>query len=169
IFEELIWRTNYALYYLDALLIKYPLDPKLYQDAAGRAISIGLRERAVVYLQKWAEHFPHNAQITTVLQQLGAIEATLAAEYAATGLERRARRFLELAEQSVLDALNIRSEAMSYMLLGELKITQGELDAALNYFQQALAANPSREEEAQIENDLAGINMERNRPDEALR
>lgn len=169
ILEELLWRTNYALYYLDALLVKNPLDPNLYQDAAGYAISIGLRERAVVYLQKWVEHFPHDAQNTRILQQLGAIEATLAADYAATGLERRARRFLELAEQSALDALNIRSEAMSYMLLGEMKITQGQLDAALNYLQQALAANPSREEEAQIENDLAGINMERDQPAEALR
>ncbi len=169
ILEELLWRTNYALYYLDALLVKNPLDPDLYQDAAGRAISIGLRERVVVYLQKWAEHYPHDAKNTIILQQLGAIEATLAADYAAMGLERRARRFLELAEQAVLDALNIRPEAMSYMLLGEMKITRGELDAALNYLQQALAANPSREEEAQIENDLAGINMERNQPDEALR
>ncbi len=169
ILEELLWRTIYALYYLDALLIKNPLDSNLYQEAAGRATAIGLRERAVVYLQRWAEHFPHDAQNTAVLQRLGAMEAMLAADYAATGLERRAQRFNELAEQALLDALNIRSEAMSYMLLGEMKISRGELDAAQNYFQQALAANPTREEEAQIENDLAGVSMERDQPEEALR
>jgi tetratricopeptide (TPR) repeat protein len=166
--EEVIRRTQFALYFLDALLIKNPLDFHLYEEAAGYAISVGLRERSMVYLQKWAAHFPQHPHYVQILQQLGAIETLLASDYGTIGFEQRAQHFFELAERTLQEAISARPEPMSYLLLGELHIAQMDFDTAINYFQEGLAANPSPAEEAQIKYDMAGIHMHRAQPEAAL-
>ena len=167
--EEVIWRTIYSLYYLDALLVKNPLDTGLYAEAVSRATAIGLSERALVYLQQWAARFPQDAQHVKVLQQIGVAGTFLAVDYRAHGLNERAARFFELAERSLREVLSTRPEPINYVLLAELKVAQGDLDSASDYLRQGLAAGPTPQEEAQIENDLAGISMQRSQPEEALR
>jgi tetratricopeptide (TPR) repeat protein len=166
--EEIVWRTIYALHYLDTIIVKNPVDASLYADAVGASLSVGLNERCVVYLQQWAERFPQDSQYVNVLQQLGALEIGLAADYRTIGLERRAGRFFEIGEEALGKALSIRPVPINYLLMAEAKISQDEYEAAIDYLQQGLAANPTRHEEAQIENDLAGVALEQDRPAEAL-
>ncbi len=168
-YEEIVWRTIYSLHLLDAMLVKNPLDFDVYASAADRSASLGLRERALVYMEKWAEHFPQHAQHLTILQQTSAMLTLLAADYENAGLSTRADRFFELAEQNLQEALKERKATMTYLLLGELHLAQDDLDGAEGYLRDALNNDPTRDEEAQIENDLAGINVERNAMAEALR
>ncbi|HEV2580385.1 MAG TPA: tetratricopeptide repeat protein, partial [Ktedonobacteraceae bacterium] len=165
----IVWRTLYMLHYLDALLVKNPLDSRLYSDAVGACFTLGLSERCLVYLSRWAEHFPHDPQYIGILQQLGSTEALLAADYRTLGLKQRANRFFELAEQDLLKAASVKPSPTNYMLLGEMKLGQGDVDAAIAYLQQGLAADPTPREEAQVEYDLANIDMQLKKPEEALR
>lgn len=168
-FEEIVWRTIYSLHLLDALLVKNPLDYDAHADASERATSLGLRERALVYLEKWAERFQQHPQYLNILQQMGATQTLLAADYDNAHLPARAERFFKLAEQTLQEAQKERASTMTYLLLAELHVTQGELEDAETYLREALNNDPTPEELAQIENDLAGISIERDQYAEALR
>ncbi len=168
-YEEIIWRTIQTLHYLDALLIKMPLEFESYQDATGRASSIGQSERAIVYLKKWEQHFPRHIEHTHVLQQLGALESVLAGQYAEADLEERASQFYQLANTHLEEALDKEKNAISYILLGEVKGQQGNYAEAQTLLESALTVNPTREEEAEIENDLGGLSLDLQRHEDALR
>src|SRR3989440_192079 len=168
-YEEIIWRTTKALYYLDALLVKNPLDFELYADAVGRATSIGMNERAFIYLERWAEHFPHHASYASILQQLGAVAAVLAQQYDEIEMQERAERFYDLSETTLQKALQVGNQTLTRILLAEVKASQNAYEEAQSLLQEALASDPTREEEAQIENDLASMALERDLYDEALR
>ncbi|MGH2496259.1 MAG: tetratricopeptide repeat protein [Ktedonobacteraceae bacterium] len=168
-YEEIIWRTVQAMHYLDALLVKLPLDFDMYADATGRATSIGNNERALVYLEQWERRFPQDYRHTAVLQQLGAIESALAAQYDEAGLQERSRRFFDLSETRLQEALEKDQTPVAYVLLGEVKAQLGAYDEAQRLFEAALQANPAREMEAMIENDLATLAQDRQRYEEALR
>ena len=168
-YEEIIWRTVHTMHYLDALLVKMPLDFDVYADATGRATSIGLNERAMVYLEQWERRFPQDYRHTAILQQLGAAESTLAARFDEAGLPERSRHFFELAETHLREALEKDKSPLAYVLLGEVKGQQGAYDEAQSLLEAALAANPPREVEAEIENDLGNLAVDRERYEEALR
>ena len=168
-YEEIIWRSVQAMHYLDALLVKMPLDFDNYADATGRAASIGMSERAMVYLEQWAKRFPQDSRHTSVLQQLGAVESALAAQYEEAGLQERSRHFFELAETRLREALEKDQTPLAYVLLGEVKGQQEAYDEAQSLFEAALAAHPERELEAVIENDLGHLAIDRQRYEEALR
>ena len=168
-YEEVIWRTVQSMHYLDALLVKLPLDFVVYADATGRATSIGNSERAMVYLEQWEKRFPQDYRHPAILQQLGAVESTLANQYDEIGLPGRAERFFSLAETSLREALEKDRTPLAYVLLAEVKGLQGNLDEAQSLYEAALADNPPRELEAEIENDLGNLAIDRQRYEEALR
>lgn len=168
-YEEIIWRTVQAMHYLDALLVKLPLDFDMYADATGRATSIGNNERAMVYLEQWERRFPQDHRHIALLQQLGAVESALAAQYDEAGLQERSRRFFELAETRLREALEKDQTPLAYVLLGEVKGQQGAYDEAQRLLEAALRADPTREMEAEIENDLANLAIDQQRYEEALR
>lgn len=168
-YEEVIWRTVESMHYLDALLVKLPLDFEMYADATGRATSIGNSERAMVYLEQWAKHFPQDYRYPAILQQLGAVESALASQYDEIGLRERSDRFFSLAETQLQEALERDRTPMAYVLLAEVKGMQGKLDEAQSLFETALAENPPRELETEIENDLGNLAIDRQRYEEALR
>jgi tetratricopeptide (TPR) repeat protein len=168
-YEEIVWRTVQTMHYLDALLVKMPLDFDVYADATGRANSIGNTERAMVYLEQWERRFPQDYRHTTVLQQLGAAESTLADQYDEVGLPERSARFFSLAETHLREALEKDKTPLAYVLLAEVKEMQGEFEEAQSLFEMALAAGPTREVEAEIENDMGNLAINRERYEEALR
>jgi tetratricopeptide (TPR) repeat protein len=168
-YEEIIWRSVQSMYYLDALLVKMPLDFDVYADATGRATSIGSNERAMVYLEQWERRFPQDHRHTAVLQQLGAVESALAGQYDEAGLPERSARFFSLAETHLREALERDKTPLAYVLLAEVKGMQGIYDEAQSLLEKALAADPPREMEAEIENDLGNLAIDRQRYEEALR
>ncbi len=168
-YEEVIWRSVESMHYLDALLVKLPLDFDVYANATGRATSIGMSERAMVYLEQWVQHFPQDYRYPALLQQLGAVESALASQYDEIGLRERSDRFFSLAETHLREALEKDKTPLAYVLLAEVKGMQGNLDEAQSLFEAALAANPPREVEVEIENDLGNLSIDRQRYEEALR
>ena len=129
----------------------------------------GVNERALVYLEKWAEHFPHHASYASILQQLGAVAAVLAQQYDEIEMQERAERFYDLSETTLQKALQVGNQTLTRILLAEVKASQNAYEEAQSLLQEALASDPTREEEAQIENDLASMALERDLYDEALR
>lgn len=168
-YEEVIWRSVESMHYLDALLVKLPLDFEVYANATGRATSIGNSERAMVYLEQWAKRFPQDYRHPTILQQLGAVESALASQYDEIGLRERSDRFFALAETQLREALEKDKTPLAYVLLAEVKGMQGALDEAQSLFETALADNPPREVEVEIVNDLGNLAIDRQRYEEALR
>ncbi len=168
-YEEIIWRTVQSMHELDALLVKMPLDFEIYADATGRATSIGNSERAMVYLEQWERRFPQDSRHTAIMQQLGAVESALAGQYDEVGLQERSRHFFSLAETRLRDALEKDRTPLAYVLLAEVKGMQGVYDEAQSLLEAALAADPPREMEVEIENDLGNLAIDRQRYEEALR
>ena len=168
-YEEVIWRSVESMHYLDALLVKLPLDFDVYANATGRATSVGNSERAMVYLEQWAKRFPQDYRHPAILQQLGAVESALASQYDEIGLRERSDRSFSLAETSLREALEKDRTPLAYVLLAEVKGMQGDLDEAQSLFETALADNPPRELETEIENDLGNLAIDRQRYEEALR
>ena len=168
-YEEIIWRSAQSMHYLDALLVKMPLDFDVYADATGRATSIGNNERAMVYLEQWERRFPQDHRHIAVLQQLGAVESALAGQYDEAGLQERSRHFFSLAETHLREALERDRTPLAYLLLAEVLGLQGAYDEAQSLLEAALADNPPREMEVEIENDLGNLAIDRQRYEEALR
>jgi len=168
-FEEIIWRSVESMHYLDALLVKMPLDFEVYADATGRATSIGNSERAMVYLEQWERRFPQDYRHIAILQQLGAVESALAGQYDEAGLSERSAHFFSLAETHLREALEKDKTPLAYVLLAEVVGMQGNYDEAQSLLEAALAANPPREMEVEIENDLGNVAIDRQRYEEALR
>jgi tetratricopeptide (TPR) repeat protein len=167
--DEVVWRSIYALHEMDALIVKNPLDVTSYGDAVGACLGIGLRERSLVYLRMWKERFPQDPQYINLLRQLASIETLLASNFQIVRRKQRADLFFELAEQDLTEALERDRSATSLMLMGEAKLAQQDLDESVDYLQQALDSDPTPDDVAQIENDLASISLDRNQPEEALR
>ncbi|HEY6539616.1 MAG TPA: tetratricopeptide repeat protein, partial [Ktedonobacteraceae bacterium] len=163
------WRSVESMHYLDALLVKLPLDFDLYANATGRATSIGNSERAMVYLEQWTKRFPQDYRYPTILQQLGAVESALASQYDEAGLQERMVRFFSLAETNLREALEKDRTPLAYVLLAEVKGLQGELEEAQSLYEAALAENPPPEVEVEIENDLGALAMNLQQYEEALR
>ena len=168
-YEEIIWRTVQSMHYLDALLVKWPLDFDVYADATGRATSIGNNERAMVYLEQWERRFPQDHRHLAILQQLGAVESALAGQYEEAGLRERSASFFSLAETHLREALKEDKTPLAYVLLAEVLGMQGAYDEAQSLLEAALAAGPPREMELEIENDLGNLAIDRQRYEEALR
>ncbi len=168
-YEEIIWHSVQSMHYLDALLVKMPLDFDVYADATGRATSIGSNERAMVYLEQWERRSPQDYRHIAILQQLGAAESAIAGQYGEAGLQERSASFFSLAEAHLREALEGDKTPLAYVLLAEVKGLQGAYDEAQSLLEAALDANPPREIEVEIENDLGNLAIDRQRYEEALR
>ncbi|GAC1566487.1 MAG: hypothetical protein NVS3B14_09190 [Ktedonobacteraceae bacterium] len=84
-------------------------------------------------------------------------------------MQERSSRFFQLAETHLREALERDKTPLAYILLGEVKAQKGAYDEAQSLLETALTANPTREEEAEIEHDMGGLALDRQRYNEALR
>jgi len=167
-YEEIIWRTIQGLHYDDALLVKLPLDRTIYDDAYSRSRGLGLSERAMVYLEDIVQHFPKAPDIGKIFLHLGASQADLAEQYQQLGMRERSEHFFELAEANLRKAIATDNAPLGHIMLAELMISKDKEEEAVAELQLARMLTGSRDEEAQVEFDLAGIAMRRQKYDEAL-
>ena len=167
-YEEIIWRSIQMLHYYDALLVKLPLDRTIYDAAFSRAVSIGLTERGIVYLEGIIHHFPKSYDIGNVLRFLGASQTDLAQQFDRLEMPKRSQHFLELAEASLRQSIETDNTALGHMLLAELLMRLDRDEEAQAEFQSARSLTSNRDEEAQIEFDLASIAMKQEKFDEAV-
>jgi len=166
VIEELSWRLTQLLHFYDALIVRLPLDRQICEDAYGRSIATGNPERSLVYLERLAQRFPENRG--EVLRTLGATQLTQAYNDMNRGLQARAEQFLEIAEKSLREAINVDNVAVSHLLLAEMLLSQGRNDEAEAEYRLASSMPLNAQEEAAVEAGLGNIAMRRERVEEAI-
>lgn len=157
-YEEIIWRVAQVLHLYDALLVKLPLDRQYYEDAFSRAFDLRMLERAIVYLEDIAEHFPNDAGRSELLHQISAAQTGIAQRYESFGMHERAQRLLTLAETTARSALS-EDTPLGYILLAELLMGRNQPDEARSLLTQAQSLTTDQPMKAQIEFDLATLAM----------
>jgi tetratricopeptide (TPR) repeat protein len=167
-YEEIIWRTIQGLHYVDALLVKLPLDRTIYDDAFSRASGLGISERAIVYLEGIVQHFPKAYDIGKIFLHLGASQLALGEQYEQPGMDERSEHFLALAETSIRKAIAVDNAPLGHIMLAELLMTKDQEEEAVAELQLARSLTSNRDEEAQIEFDFASIAMQHQKFDEAV-
>jgi tetratricopeptide (TPR) repeat protein len=164
--EELSWRLTQLLHFYDALIIKLPLDRRVYEDAYERAVLVGNPERIMVYLERMAQRFPENRG--EVLRRLGSTLVGLAYNINTQEMKQRQEHLLAQAEATLRESIAVNDVAFGRSLLAELLISLNRLDEAETELLKARTLNPSHEEEATIESGLGAIAMQRDQVAEAL-
>lgn len=167
-YDEIIWRTIHSLHYDDALLVKLPLDRKIYDDAVSRAQGLQLSDRAIVYLQAILQRFPKAHDIKDVLRYLGICYADLSEQYKLYEMNDRSEHFFEKALESARESIAIDDEAAGHILLARLLMIKDQAEEAIAELQLAKPLASNRDEEAQIEADLGNIAMRQQKYDEAI-
>src|SRR6266516_7552467 len=122
----------------------------------------------MVYLEDIVQHFPKAPDIGKIFLHLGASQADLAEQYQQLGMRERSEHFFELAEANLRKAIATDNAPLGHIMLAELMISKDKEEEAVAELQLARTLTGSRDEEAQVEFDLAGIAMRRQKYDEAL-
>jgi tetratricopeptide (TPR) repeat protein len=167
-YEEIIWRSIQALHYDDALLVKLPLDRTIYDDAFNRALGLQLADRAIVYLEGIVQHFPKAYDIGDILRRLGASQANLGQQYQQYDMNERSEQFFALALENMRKSLAVDNVALGHIILAELLMIRDQEEEAIAELQVAKSLTSDKDEEAQIESDLANIAMVHQKYDEAI-
>jgi tetratricopeptide (TPR) repeat protein len=167
-YEEIIWSTIEALHYDDALLVKLPLDRKIYDDAYSRARGLQLSERAIVYLEAIVQRFPKDPDIGKILQLLAVSQADMSQLYKQENMSVLEEHFFKMALDNLQKAIAINNTGLSHIILAELYMTNDRIDEAIAELELAKSLTDNRDEEAQIESDLASIAMVQERFDDAI-
>ena len=167
-YEEIIWRSIQALHYDDALLVKLPLDRTIYDDAFNRALGLQLSDRAIVYLEGIVQHFPKAYDIGDILRRLGASQANLGQQYQQYDMNERSEQFFALALENMRKSLAVDNVALGHIILAELLMIRDQEEEAIAELQVAKSLTSDKDEEAQIESDLANIAMVHQKYDEAI-
>jgi tetratricopeptide (TPR) repeat protein len=167
-FEEIISRSIQALHYDDALLVKLPLDRAIYDDAYSRARGLRLSERAIVYLEAIIQRFPKDPDIGNILQLLAVSQADLSEQYKQDKMVALAEHFFEMAMDNLQKAIAVKNTALAHIILAEMFMTRDRKEEAIAELELARTLSDNRDEEAQIEADLATMAMVDEKYDEAI-
>jgi tetratricopeptide (TPR) repeat protein len=167
-YEEIIWRTIQSLHYDDALLVKLPLDRTIYDDAFNRAQGLQLSDRAIVYLEGIVQHFPKAYDIGDILRHLGVSQANLSEQYKQYDMNERSEHFFALALESLRKSITVDNAPLGHIILAELLMIRDQAEEAIAELQLARSLTSDKDEEAQIESDLANIAMMHQKYDEAI-
>ncbi len=159
--DEIVGYTWKLVSLQDALLMKNPLDKAAYEDAYGRAMTMGAVERAAVYANQLLARFPNDPDRYTALQRVGALQIAQAERFSDLGQEEQAQLFETRGEETLRSGLN-ESEPMGYLLLAEFLISREKYAEAQQELLIARGLADTREIKAQVEYDLAQLALERN-------
>ena len=166
--DEVIRRNWQVLALDDALLVKKPLDKAIYEDGYGRALTMQAVERAAVYAEEQVRRFPTDLDRPTAIQRLGAVQIALSERFEQLRLSERAEHFEQLGEATLRETLN-ESDPMGYLLLAEFLLSRTKYDEAEEMFLKALELAQENDMKAQIEFDLAELELDREQFAEAQR
>ncbi|GHO67114.1 hypothetical protein KSC_060060 [Ktedonobacter sp. SOSP1-52] len=164
--DELTRGFYQILHYYDALIALVSLDRQPCEAATGRAMALGNPERAMVYLQRLVERFPERLELN--MRSLAGTYATYAFNEAAANIPGRREHFLELAEATLRDLLELHNDALNHLLLAELYSSQERNEEAEEELHQAEALNPTTDEQGSIEANLGALAMRREQMATAL-
>ncbi len=172
--EQAIRITTQAMHYNDALLARATgADPEVYQVAFDQAIAMNDPERAAVYAQQIAEHFPeHRGQ---ALRNLSIMYMEIGRTYLEDEEseeepdEEQAQRFATLAENTLRDAITIDNAPQGYIMLANLLVAQDkDLDEAEELLNKARPLTTEQKDIISIEMGLAEVAQSRDEKEKAL-
>ncbi|HVB21292.1 MAG TPA: tetratricopeptide repeat protein [Ktedonobacteraceae bacterium] len=164
---EVIEHMMRAANYSDAIIHKLPDDPAAYKDILSIMFTLQFYERGLVYLEPFIRRFNEDRAIN--LRSMAAAQRMLGAKYAELEDDERGQRFLELAEQSLIESLSIEDNFDVRISLAEMLIEEGErLDEAEEHLHQASAFTTDPDEIAHIELHLGEIATVREQYEEAV-
>jgi tetratricopeptide (TPR) repeat protein len=164
---KLVMRIMEATSYTDVLIKKLPLDRSLYIDVASRMVAIAQYERCLAYLIPLTQRFPEERGL--YLRRMAEVQQRLSDLYFRRDDEERGELYLDLAEKSLYDSLDVENSFEAHLSLGEMFIDDDErLDEAENHLLQAKELVTDPEEEAHVEMHLGEIAKEREQYQEAL-
>ncbi len=164
--EEIYWRLMRSVGYSDALIKKLPLDPILYEEAAGRMILVTQLERCLVYMEERAHRFEE--QRGTFLRRVAEVQQQLAKQYRDVGNTEQAEHIQDLAEKALEESLTIEDSFEAHVSLSESLIEEDRLDEAEAHLLQAKALTSDSSQEAQAEMHLGEIATKREQYEDAL-
>jgi tetratricopeptide (TPR) repeat protein len=127
-----------------------------------------LSERAIVYLEAIIQRFPKDHDIGSILQHLAVSQADLSEQYKQDDMDEPAEHFFELALDNLQKSIAVNDTALARIILAELYMTNDRTEEAVTELQLAKTLIGNRDEEAQIEADLASIAMASEHYDEAI-
>ena len=154
--EEAFRVMTKGTHYNDALIAQSPdSDTEPYEQNVRQAMVTNDMERAAVYLQQLAEHFPE--QHSKAKEQLGLAYYGIAQAYEEEdeegdqGNEDESQRFKELAEVTLRNAIEADESIVAYLALAKLVFAQDRLDEAKTLLQQVQSLSPDQKQLADIE------------------
>lgn len=165
--EETLLPMEESLYYAEILLKKEPLERSLYEETAGRAVTLGQYERGLVHLQALLERFPEEHAL--IYQRTAEVQQRLVAKYAEEDYDEREIFYLDQAEKSLFAALALEENVETHISLAEVLLERDErLDEAKSHLLQAKNAASKPDEEAHIEMHLGEIALKQEQHEAAL-
>jgi tetratricopeptide (TPR) repeat protein len=166
--QEAFGITSIALSYTDTLIAHTTeLDSALYQTPHNLAIALMDHERAAVYMQLMAERIPDKRG--EALTELASSLALIANQYDEEDNPQQASHFLDLAEKSLREALELVNEPRGKVLLAQVLLAQDQEPAeaeTLLHAARATELDPRLEVLADVS--LARIAQEREDYEQAL-
>jgi tetratricopeptide (TPR) repeat protein len=171
--EEAFRVMTKGTHYNDALIAHSSgKDPEPYEQNIKQAMVTNDMERAAVYLQQLAEHFPE--QRSKAQEQLGLAYYSIAQTYQEEeededqGNKDESQRFRELAEKTLRNAIETDKSIVAYLALAKLVFAQDRLEEAKTLLQEAQSIATDQKEHADIEVGLGLIAKKQEKIEQAL-
>jgi tetratricopeptide (TPR) repeat protein len=114
------------------------------------------------------QHFPKAYDIGDILRRLGAAQANLGQQYQQYDMHERSEQFFALALANMRKSLEVDNVPLGHIILAELLMVRDQDEEALAELQLAKSLTSDRDEEAQIESDIANIAMLQEKYDDAI-
>jgi tetratricopeptide (TPR) repeat protein len=167
--EEALQIATRYMHYTDALITQAPTsNAAMYRQAYDFARVAQDFERAAVYLQQLAEHFPN--QRAKTLQDLTLVQLNIAYNYSQEEEEEREQQFLKIAEETIRDSITLANTPESLTTLAQILVGQNkQLDEAEDLLEQARNHTSEAHNLALIESNLAKIAELRENTEQALK
>jgi tetratricopeptide (TPR) repeat protein len=160
--EEALQIATRYMHYTDALIVQAPTsNSAMYRQAYDFARVAQDFERAAVYLQQLAEHFPD--QRAKTLQDLTLVQLNIAFNYSQEEEEEREQQFLKVAEETIRESISLANTPESLTTLAQILVGENrQLDEAEDLLEQARNRTTDAHNLALIESNLAKIAELRN-------
>jgi tetratricopeptide (TPR) repeat protein len=155
--EEAMHIVTRYMHYTDALIAQAPeTDPVVYRQAYDFARVAQDFERAAVYLQQLADHFPD--QRAKALRDLTLVQLNLAYNYSQEEETEKEQHFIAVAEATIREAITLDNAPQGLITLAQILIGQNkQMEEAEALLRQAEQRSPDEYSSALIEANWAKI------------
>lgn len=157
--DEVAWRLTITQHYFDTLITKLPLDYQVVNEVYNLAILAGNPERAVAYLERMTQRF--SDQKNDNLRRLAATLVGLAHSYESADMQPRVLHLLARAETILREQITHEEHPDTYILLGELLLSEQKNDEAETFLRKASSFDLKPEQTVMLEAGLGNIAVRR--------